>query len=232
VCARQFAGLHPKSAEAQHLLATILSKREMYAEAAEADARAVALDPSLTSAYLTLGSTQQKLGRTVDALDTYNRALVLQPNFPPLLTLIGNLYMDNNDLDSARKSFQRALMADPNFAVAESNLAWVCAQQNLDLDHALNLAQKAREQMPALVSMTDTLGWVNYKKGNYLAARSLFQECVRSTPKQASYHYHLGLALLASGDRSHAKAELQNALRLKLSGDPAKDARQNLENLR
>ena len=229
--ARAFADAHSTAADAQRLLATVLVKREKYAEAEIPAQHAVSLDPRMITAYVALGDIQHQLGRTGDALATYNRALAIQPNYAPLITLIGNLYIEKNDLDSARKSFEQALAIDPNFAVAEANLAWVCAQQNLDLDHALSLAQKARQQMPAVASIADTLGWVNYKKGNYLAAKLLFQDCVHASPKQASYRYHLGLTLLASGDRIRAKAELQNALRLKLSGDPARDARETLEKL-
>jgi len=229
--ARQFAAAHQNNAEAQRLLATVLMRRQLYPEAANAAERAVALDPHMLSAYLTLGSIQQKLNQPDAALATYNRALAIEPNFAPLQSLIGNLYLAKNDLDSARRCFEQALASDPNFAIAEANLAWIYAERNENLDVALGLAQKAKQQMPALDSITDTLGWVQYKKGNYSAAKSQLQECVHYAPQQASYHYHLGMALLASGDQSHGRAELESALRLKLSWDNARDARQALDKL-
>jgi tetratricopeptide (TPR) repeat protein len=230
--ARQFAASHASFAEPQRLLATVLVRRQLLPAAASAAERAVDLDPHMLSAYLTLGSIQQALNQTDAALATYNRALSIQPNYPPLETLIGNLYIDKNDLDSARRYFEQALAIDPNFAIAESNLAWVYAQRNQNLDVALGLAQKAKQQMPALDSMTDTLGWVQYKKGNYRAAKSLLQDCVREAPQQANPHYHLGMVLLATGDQPRGRAELEAALRLKLSGVGASDARQALDKLR
>jgi hypothetical protein len=56
----------------------------------------------------------------------------------------------------------------------------------------------------------------------------LLQDCVRQTPQRASYHYHLGMVLVAVGNGQKAKAELGTALRLKLSGDDAQHAREAL----
>ncbi len=122
--------------------------------------------------------------------------------------------------------------ADPNFAIAESNLAFVYAEKKMDLDYALSLAQKARQQMPQLDSLGDTLGWVNYRKGNMVTAKSIFQDCVRSSPQEARYHYHLGMVLASTGDRPRARQELESALRLKLSGPSEHECRQALEQLR
>jgi tetratricopeptide (TPR) repeat protein len=230
--ARQFAAAHQSNAEAQRLLATVLVRRQLYPEASIAAERAVALDPHMLSGYLTLGSIQEKLNQPDAALASYTRALGIQPNFAPLQALIGNIYLEKNDLDSAKRYFEQALAIDPNFAIAEANLAWIYAQRNENLDVALGLAQKAKQQMPALDSITDTLGWVQYKKGNYSAAKAQLQECVHYAPQKASYHYHLGMVLLATGDQPKGRAELENALRLKLSGDSARDAHQALDKLR
>jgi tetratricopeptide (TPR) repeat protein len=229
---RQFVVTHAGVAEAHRLLATVLIRRNLYPEAEAEAQRAVALDQRMISAYLTLGSIQEKLNQTDAALATYIRALSIQPNYPPLQTLIGNLYLEKNDLVSARRYFEAALAADPNFAIAEANLAWIYAQRNENLDVALGLAQKAKQQMPTLDSITDTLGWVQYKKGNYVAAKSLLQDCVRDSPRQASAHYHLGMVLLATGEHSRGKAEIEAALRLKLTGDNERDARMTLNKLR
>jgi len=186
----------------------------------------------MVSAYLIMGSVQEKLHQTDAALATYNRAIGVQPNYPPLQVLVGNLYLERNDLDSARRCYEQALAVDPNFPIAEANLAWIYAQRGQNLDVALGLAQKAKQQMPALESITDTLAWVQYKKGDYYTAKSLLQDCVRSAPQQPNYHYHLGMVLLATGDQNRGRAELESALRLKLSGDGANDARHALETRR
>jgi tetratricopeptide (TPR) repeat protein len=79
--------------------------------------------------------------------------------------------------------------------------------------------------MPELPSITDTLGWVMYKRGNYEAAVPLFQECIKNTPDSAQFRYHLGMTLMASGQKAKGKEQLQTALRLNLNPADAQQAR-------
>jgi Tfp pilus assembly protein PilF len=76
--------------------------------------------------------------------------------------------------------------------------------------------------------MTDILAWVEYLKGSQGQTLPMFKECVRKDPERAVYRYHLGMALLATGDKQQAKSELEAALRLKLSSDDARQARDTL----
>jgi len=120
---------------------------------------------------------------------------------------------------------------DPNLGIAAGNLAWVYLQQGGDLDVALGLAQKGKQLMPQMPSITDTLAWVMYKKRMYSNALPLLQECVSQAPQSAQFHYHLGMTLLASGQSSKAKTELETALHLKLDQLSTADARQILETI-
>jgi len=76
----------------------------------------------------------------------------------------------------------------------------------------LGMAQKAKSQMPEVPSISDTLAWVMYKKGNYSGAIPLLQDCVKKSPDSALYHCHLGLALMAAGKKESGKTQLQAAL--------------------
>ena len=126
----------------------------------------------------------------------------------------------------AQKYYGQALASDPNFAVANANMAWVDAQQDTNLDVALGMAQKAKSQMPDIPSITDTLAWVLYKRGDYAGAIPLLEECVRKSPDSAEFHYHLGMALLATGEKAKGKEQIDAALRMKLANDDAQQARQ------
>jgi uncharacterized protein HemY len=59
----------------------------------------------------------------------------------------------------------------------------------------------------------------------------LLQESVQKVPDHAIYHYHLGMVELAGGDKVNAKAQLEAALKLKLSGEDAVRARQTLQQM-
>jgi tetratricopeptide (TPR) repeat protein len=91
------------------------------------------------------------------------------------------------------------------------------------------MAQKAKAEIPELPSITDTLAWVMYKRGNYSGALPLLQDCVQKAPNSAEYHYHLGLVLTATGQKDKAKSQLQAALQMKrLKNTDAQLARQTL----
>jgi hypothetical protein len=55
----------------------------------------------------------------------------------------------------------------------------------------------------------------------------------RNLPASGNYHYHLGMALLAKGDRAGAKRELEAAIRLaeKAPFSEVEDARKALATL-
>ncbi|MGC2720187.1 MAG: tetratricopeptide repeat protein, partial [Candidatus Acidiferrales bacterium] len=141
----------------------------------------------------------------------------------------GSLYMNKGDSATARKYFAQAVDADPNYAVAISNLAWLDAQDGKNLDVALGMAQKAEQLMPQSPSITDTLAWVMYKRGDYAGATQLLRECVQKAPSSAEFHYHLGMSLMAQGQKAEAKGQLENALRLKLEASEATEAQRAIE---
>ena len=176
-----------------------------------------------------MGGVYQEKNQTDAAIGQYQKALDLRPRSAPLITFVGNMYLEKNDLETARKYYARALEVDPNFAVANANMAWVDAQEGKDLDVALGMAQKAKSLMPEVATISDTLAWVMYKKGNYSGAIPLLEECVKKTPDSAQFRYHLGLALMAAGQKEPGKTQLQAALQMnKLRTAETEQARQAL----
>jgi tetratricopeptide (TPR) repeat protein len=209
---QQFIAAHPDNPDAHVKLGALqFQANNQTAASAEFD-RALQLDPKNVEAYVQLAALHESKKETDEAIATYQKALALRPNFAPFVTMIGNLYLEKGELDTARQYFSRALEADPHFAVASANMAWVDAQQNKDLDVALGLAQSAKSQMPEVASVSDTLAWVMYKKGNYSGAIPLLQDCVKRSPDSAQFRYHLGLALVAIGEKDSGKTQLQAAL--------------------
>ena len=144
---------------------------------------------------------------------------------------MANLYLNKGDLQNARLYYQRALSVDPDFAIAASNLAWVYLKQGDSLDEALALARKAKQLLPELDSVSDTLAWIQYKKGSYANALPLLRECVQKVPNHAVYHYHLGMVLIASGEKEKGKEQLSSALGMNLTEEDAQEARRTLAQL-
>jgi Flp pilus assembly protein TadD len=80
--------------------------------------------------------------------------------------------------------------------------------------------------------VSDTLGWVCYKKGIPSLAVRIFRESVSKSPKNATYQYHLGLAEAKSGNRDEARKALEQALTLDPRFDGSADARRVLAQLK
>jgi thiamine monophosphate synthase len=68
----------------------------------------------------------------------------------------------------------------------------------------------------------------NGKRGLSSTAIPLLQECVAKSPGHTAYHYHLGMAFLADGEKAEGREQLEAALKMGLSGDDAQQARKAL----
>jgi len=145
---------------------------------------------------------------------------------------MGDVYMAKGDLKNAGKYFQAALSENAHDPVAANNLAWVYAQQGDNLDMALSLATQAKQIAPEMNNVNDTLAWIQYKKGNYQVSVSFAEDAVRRAPENASFRYHLGMALMGAGDKDRARSELQKALSLNLKGTDAQEAQKSLASLK
>ena len=117
--------------------------------------------------------------------------------------------------------YEQLLKIDPNNAVALNNLAYRKAEEGLDLDSALNMAQKARQIQPNMTTVADTVGWIYIKKNMTTEAARIFEDLVKKDPAVSTYHYHYGMVLIQKGDKSSARRELETALRDKPSKDEA-----------
>jgi tetratricopeptide (TPR) repeat protein len=225
---KQQADEHPNDPEPHFLLGSLYRQTHDYSHAETELSRTVQLAPNRIDARVQLGAVYQQLGRLGAAIEQYEAALKIQPRSASIEAILGSARLKNGELDVARKHFEQGLALDPNSAVMANNLAFLNAASGGNLDAALALAQKARELAPDLVNAADTLGWIQYKKGLYPSAVRLLEECVRKSPQSATYQYHLGMALMATGDRERGRSSLDTALRLNLAGEDATQARDTL----
>jgi tetratricopeptide (TPR) repeat protein len=181
--------------------------------------QAVRLNPADAQNHLRLGQTCRALGDTGGAIASLEKAVAVEPKSAMMQAVLGDLYWSKGRVDLARKRYELALAADGDFTPAVNNLAWLHAEHGGNLDVALSLAQKAKELSPNSLTTSDTLGWIQYKKGLHATALPLFEECVKKLPSSPLYRYHLGMTLVAVGRNREARQHLESALKLRL-GDP------------
>ena len=117
----------------------------------------------------------------------------------------------------AEQYLQKALALDPTSIRAMNNLAFYYAENERNLDEALNLARKAAEVGPedgGHPMSLDTLGWVYFKRGNYTAALKTLTLALQFIPDSPTVYYHLGMAYFGNRDTRNALKAFKIALEL------------------
>ena len=124
---------------------------------------------------------------------------------------------DNKYLKDAMEVYESLLAKMPNNTSILNNVAYILADNNQDLDKALEYARRAHEMQPDDPEYLDTYAIVLYKKGKYSEAVQFEQAAIqqyetrRMLPPLEVYE-HLAQAREQLGELSQARAAYQQAL--------------------
>jgi tetratricopeptide (TPR) repeat protein len=202
----------PKSSRLYHLLGTVHAARGETKLAEAAFLQAVDLEPNLIAAYLALGQIYAAAEKYDAALVKLHKALETEPSNPVAHTRLGILYERTGDYPKAQRAYERALDHNPRFAAAANNLAYLYSERGGDQNKALELAQTAKELSPDDPHISDTLGWILYKRGVYHFAFNLLRESATKLPENSEVQYHFGMAAYKAGATREAKLALAKAV--------------------
>jgi tetratricopeptide (TPR) repeat protein len=175
---------------------------------------AVKQDPNLLPAYFMLGTAYAKHGQLENAQARFETLLQHDKKAVPAYLMLGIIDELKGKTEEAAEQYRKALDVDPNAALAANNLAWHYAEREGKLDIALELAHRAKALRPDEPHVSDTLGWVLYKRGLYAAAIDPLSEAATKLSDNATVRYHLGMAYFRNGDKDKARVELTAALKL------------------
>jgi tetratricopeptide (TPR) repeat protein len=142
---------------------------------------------------------------------------------------VGMIYENEKKYGEAKDYYIKALKLNPNFAPAANNLAYIYAEKGGNIDEALNLAQKAKEQVPDDPRISDTLGWIYYKKNVPSRAIVYLKEANEKIPNQPVIKFHLGMSYYKNENFDLAKKELNQALKIDPNFEGAEEARATLK---
>jgi Tfp pilus assembly protein PilF len=169
--------------------------------------------------------TQNRLDQAITEFEAMAKRQPRSVGAPTMVAMILQLQGKNAE---AQRRYESVIQIDPRAPVAANNLAWMYAEGGGNLDVALQLAQVAKEQLPDVPEVNDTLGYVYLKKNLANLAVAPLQLATEKDPQNPTYRYRLGLAYAGMGDKTSARRELERALKTRPDFPEAADARKAL----
>jgi tetratricopeptide (TPR) repeat protein len=177
--------------------------------------------------YLRIGETYRRKGDPGGAIQSLQKARETLPDNIVVLSTLALVLDGANRKPEAKLVYDATLKLDPNNGVVLNNLAFLVAESGGDLDDALTKAQRAKQLLPNLSEISDTLGWIYLKKNLSQNAIEIFKDLVVKQPNHSTYRFHLGMAYSQQGDRTKALDQLREALKY----NPQKDERDKIQAL-
>jgi tetratricopeptide (TPR) repeat protein len=207
----------PDRSDYRLALAKIYFRAAKYAESSVQYQMLIDKNPKVTDLYVRLGESKENNHDVNGAVEAFKKAREIDPtNYLPLLEL-ALLYNRAGRDEEARTAYEEVIKLQPDNVEALNNLAYLKADQGVDLDQALAYAQRAQQKRPNDPNVVDTLALIYIHKNLTDDSLRMLRDLVTKTPNNPTFHLHLALALYQKGDRPQAKKELETAMRNKPS---------------
>jgi tetratricopeptide (TPR) repeat protein len=221
----------PQDADLYHELAQVYLLQNKRAEAVAALKQALSLAPASADTALLLAEVYAGGKETEQAMQLVSQLMQKYPQTPDVIFRAGMIFESVQRWDDARKAYEHVVQLDQDNTLAKNNLAWLLAEHGGNIDVALNLAQDAKQKSVNNLQITNTIGWIYYKKGVYKMALNYLKECAEKDSKNASFQYQLGMVYWKLGDKEEARRLLVIALRLNPNFPESQSAHDILDQL-
>ena len=196
----------------------ILSDKKRYGEAYAIAAPAAAAPGAGPDDFSRLGDLLQAMERRNEAADAYGRAIALanaqgvKTDLWTLLLFRASALEEAGRWPEAKQALEQGLAVAPDQPLLLNYLGYGKLERGEDIDSAEAMIRKASQLAPDDASITDSLGWAQYKRGKVAEAIATLQKAAEKDPDQAEIQEHLGDALFKSGRRFEARFAWQAAL--------------------
>jgi tetratricopeptide (TPR) repeat protein len=214
----------PERRDLKLFVANLYKRAERYDDAIALYQKLLDKEPKNPDLLFKAAETLRLKGDLNASMENFRKCSQAAPNDTTCLMLLAMVLQGTGRDDQAKPIYEQILKLDPDHAIALNNLAYIKAQEGVDLDQALNMAQRAVQHAPQALDLSDTLGWIYIKKNLSDNAARIFSDLVQKDPNNSTFHYHYAMALSQKGDRVSAKREFENALAHK----PSKDEEQKI----
>ena len=208
----------PLNSEVRDVQVRILANEKRLNEAYAIAATAVKDPGAGMDDYSRLGDVLEAMDRHSEAADAFGRAVALanaqgmKTDLWSLLLLQANSLEEANRWPEAKAALEQGLAASPDQPLLLNFLGYAMLERGQDMDAAEAMIRKASQLAPDDASITDSLGWAEFKGGKVEQAIETLEQAAEKDPDQAEIQEHLGDALYKSGRRYEARFAWNAAL--------------------
>lgn len=165
-----------------------------------------------------------------EALARARQAVEIVPESSELAFTLGSLLDSLGKRDEAMKVMQGIIASHPEHYQALNYVGYSLAVQGKDLEHALELLQRADRLAPDQFFIVDSLAWALFRLGRTEEALQNIRRAVALVPSpEAEILEHYGDIAAAAGRKEEARKAYEQALKLKPAN--AESLRQRLGDL-
>jgi tetratricopeptide (TPR) repeat protein len=188
---------------------------------------AVAIRPQSCAAHSSLGFALETNGQRDEAIACYYTAIKYQADNVGVHVQLGRALRDNGQPGEALASYRRALVLNPDSAEAHRGLAWLranCRDPTFrDMTDAVLLARRAAELAPTYAGSWTTLGAVNYRAGDWQAARTALERAQEIHGVDGFICFFLAMAHWQLGEKEKAHKAFAEAVEWMAKNQPRND---------
>jgi predicted O-linked N-acetylglucosamine transferase (SPINDLY family) len=195
----QAASINADDADAWHLIGIALAGQGQHARAADAIARAIALNPASAQFHANLGNTEFEQGHYAEAIASYARAIELDASSEHARRLLGKACEKQLDLGiehhradrftEAKSCYESVLRGQPKRADA-LHLLGMIAFERRDYPTAIALLTQAIAITPSVPAFHASLGTVRRAQGQYAQALAAYESALKIEPDSALTLYY------------------------------------------
>ena len=225
----EFKKIPPESnlfADSRRSIVLILRKQNKTKEAVQLMEEAIQTKPKEGNLYLILADLFEKENQLQKALATLKKGLDQNKENIDLHFQLGAIYDKMGDIEKMVAQMKEVLRLDPEHADALNYLGYSYADRGILLEEALKLVQKAMTLKPNMGYITDSLGWVYFKLGDYQRAVNELEKANQLTPDDPIITEHLADSYYKLNRIGKALEFYEKALKL----EPKPDQMERLKN--
>jgi tetratricopeptide (TPR) repeat protein len=180
-------------------------------------------DPNSVEPHVALGDIYRAKENYADAFTQYDNAIKLsgepQPKYWSLFYARGICNERLDKWQAAEDDLKTALKLSGDHPLVLNYLGYSWIEQGTHLEEALAMIEKAVELRPTDGFIVDSLGWAQYRLGDFDHAVQVLQRAVELEPGDSTINDHLGDAFWKVGRKIEARFQWSHALEMKPEPD-------------